>query len=707
MCSTPSPAETGPSPVTGRLPYVVAALLVLCTVAIFLQSTHKRTGTWLAAPLDDTFIHFQYAKQLSRGRVLQFNDGDSPTTGATSLLYLLVLAPGWALGLRGLNMLIWAWIINGVFHLTGGAAVFSCINRITRNRPLAYTGMAAFLINGHMLWGAYSQMEIALFSMLALLTLDAAIRLEQGAAAAQKPPSRSGSRLKNLLRVLASALRAPRSVLLWGSLLALVRPEGTLLAGGLFLWLLWRHLGQAGETRLRARLWQARRLVWPVATGAGMVLLFILLTGRLGTNANLKSHLVLLPHDLDRYLETSLGWLPMTIQILMDKWPRALSPLITVLLLVGLGGWAAAGKLRRPGAGALVLIWLALLTLFYAFMFARRDHFDRYYLPYFGVTVVVIWWTLGQLGQRLPKLRGGPVVIGALMLLMMIPHTRFWARRFGDNCRDLVQQHFVVARWVKKNTPAGSRIMVNDAGAIPFLSQRYTYDVVGLASNAFYKLKKVIPFSDAPAWEALEALRARPRYTVAYPEWIPQMHRFRVFETLKSFPVRNRTMVANELKVVWKMRWDLLADSSRPPAGAAPGKKLVDRLDVAFIRSEHQHDYRRLDRDTPRGMLIQQLHGHKALIDGGRQLSKGESFVLTARPKRAATLLLRTRGHGQLDLSLSLNGGPAMRWQPKLGGGDFAVVALPIPAARITSERLRLQIKAHRPYSSFHYWLMQ
>ena len=85
-----------------------------------------------------------------------------------------------------------------------------------------------------------------------------------------------------------------------------MRPEGSILAGGFTLWLLWRRLGSDPERglfrALPARLWRARRLAWPLLAGVGMVLLFVVLTGRLGTNANLKSHLTLLPHDVDRYV---------------------------------------------------------------------------------------------------------------------------------------------------------------------------------------------------------------------------------------------------------------------------------------------------------------------------------------------------------------------------------------------------------------------
>lgn len=675
-----------------RLPLLVAGILVVLLGFLFLWQCHERAGVWLAAPLDDTFIHFQYAKQLARGEVLQFNDGDSPTTGATSLLYILLLAPGWLIGFRGLTLLAWAWIINGLLHILGAVAMFRCLKALTRQRLLAYSGMVAFLVSGPLLWGVFSQMEIALLSTLLLTTLAAAIQLEQRGGQEEAPPG------------------GMKWVLIWGSLLALCRPEGALLAGGLSLWLLWRHLGLSPATegqRWRTRLWAGRRLLIPLGMGVVLVLFFTLLTGRLGTNAAIKSHLLMFSQDPGRYLETSVRWLPMTLQILMGMWPAPLAPLTTVLLLLGLGGWAAQQTtLRRPGSGALALLWLALLTCFYAFAMARRDHFDRYYLPYFGLTVIAIWWLLGKIPKLLPAARRAPVLVAALVILFMAPQTHFWAGRFGDNCRDLALQHFQVARWVDKHTPRQARIAVNDAGAIPYLSRRYTYDIVGLAHNDFYLLKKVLAPSNAPVWEALEAQERPPQYMVAYPEWIPDLHGLKLFQPLKRFPLHRRTMVANDTKIVWKMRWDLVQDSSRLPALQAAGKQLTDRLDVAHISQEDQHQYRLLGAPPPRGLVRQQAVGEKALIDGGRLVQQAEEFVLRARPGTPAALVMRSAGPGRLDLKVEVDGQPAGQWraplQPGLGTYTYA-----LPGKLLKSEQVRIRLTTKAPYSSFHYWLLQ
>ena len=52
----------------------------------------------LLMPLDDTYIHFQYARQWAAGEPLRYFPGDPPSSGGTSLLYPILLAAGYRLG---------------------------------------------------------------------------------------------------------------------------------------------------------------------------------------------------------------------------------------------------------------------------------------------------------------------------------------------------------------------------------------------------------------------------------------------------------------------------------------------------------------------------------------------------------------------------------------------------------------------------------
>src|SRR5689334_8068147 len=80
---------------------VSAVLGAICVRAIL------REAGGPAAPLDDTFIHLQFARGFARGRFFEYVAGEGFSSGATSLLWPLLLAPFHALGLRDVSLL-WA-----------------------------------------------------------------------------------------------------------------------------------------------------------------------------------------------------------------------------------------------------------------------------------------------------------------------------------------------------------------------------------------------------------------------------------------------------------------------------------------------------------------------------------------------------------------------------------------------------------------------
>src|SRR5690349_15986091 len=68
-----------------------------------------------AVPLDDVFIHFQYARRIAEGAPLRYT-GDALSTGATSVVWPALLAPFWKLGVRGLSLVWVAWALGTLAH---------------------------------------------------------------------------------------------------------------------------------------------------------------------------------------------------------------------------------------------------------------------------------------------------------------------------------------------------------------------------------------------------------------------------------------------------------------------------------------------------------------------------------------------------------------------------------------------------------------
>src|SRR5688572_4992576 len=120
-------------------------------------------GPW-SAPLDDVFIHFDFARSAARGNPFEWSEGNGYSSGGTSLLYPFVLAVGELGGFRGLELMEWAAIVACVSVF----ALLLVLRRAFVNLPRAtsYLVPVALLGVGALSWSFFSGMEIAFFLAL-------------------------------------------------------------------------------------------------------------------------------------------------------------------------------------------------------------------------------------------------------------------------------------------------------------------------------------------------------------------------------------------------------------------------------------------------------------------------------------------------------------------------------------------------------------
>jgi len=136
-------------------------------------------------PLDDVYIHYGFARSLALGHPSTWIPGNGYSSGGTSLLYPVLLAPGWILGLRDGWLGAWA----------AGVAVAAvvdllCSLRIVAGRraPLALALPLVMLAVPVLDWTLWSGMEVALFLGVWGLAFVAAC----GPAAGEASPRRGG-----------------------------------------------------------------------------------------------------------------------------------------------------------------------------------------------------------------------------------------------------------------------------------------------------------------------------------------------------------------------------------------------------------------------------------------------------------------------------------------------------------------------------------
>jgi hypothetical protein len=637
-----------------------------------------------AVPLDDAFIHFQYARRLAEGGFFSYVRGEGYTTGATSLLWPLVLAPFHLLGARGLSLVWVAWLFGGLGHAAVAVETKRLAEPLTgRTAAIAAGAMASAL--GAFAWFAWSGMETIFLAWILLRTA----------------------------RVAAERCESPRpgafrELAVLGLLAPLIRPEGALASVLAAFALALRP--SAERHPLAAR---ARALV-PLAGPLVIPLLHLALAGHARSSTTEVKWLVGNPSFEGHVLPTVLGNVRLLLENILDggDWTALFLPEGSrVPILLGLALLpVAAARHRRPHR-ALFIAAVALGALgpctYLSFLWNRL----RYVWPFAGAWIVLAACfarEAGDLARLLARRLGARRAAGALRFvtpLLAFGMVGALATKLPWTLRDLAQsahaidrQQVKLARWADASLPADARIGVNDTGAVAYLGGRPTFDVVGLTTEGEARYWVAGAGSRFEHYEHLPRERL-PSHFIVYPHWMacpPVLGR-----VLTQATVTDQSILGGATMVAYEARWDLLG-SGHEPVLLARDARVVDELDVADLESEAAHAFDRagaIDADDV-AVLLETSAGE--LAEGGRLHRGSDRFVARVTP--GARLVLRVgadeRTHVEItaaDREVGSLEVPAV---------DFTELAVDLPAS-IAGERVPIEVRASgRAFTSYHYWVV-
>ena len=561
--NVPLPPAIGDSRPPRRAPLidqiaVVAAGLLLASISVgvILYST----GGQIAAPLDDTYIHLQYAQQLADGHPFAYNTEDGYSSGATSFLYVLILAAIARLGPHG-DALLWAAHLLNIGLFATAAWLSYRLGWQLRNRAVGGLAALLFLLNAHLLWGFGTAMETGLVCTLVLASL-LALAGGWGAVGSRRPGGTG---------------RGARAALLAGGglfvALAWARPEG--------LALVWMALAVA-IARVVATRGRDRRWLGPLLGAAVLGLLPLainwLLSGTPTPNAALaKSELYQEPQF--ELLDFLRNWIGVYSSYFTGIYATAGSTATFIpfaLLFVMLGGlpaaWREIGR-RRPGLFTVAMVWFVGGMLVSALL--QPTLRGRYQMPYYGIFVFltavglydVARALLGRAGaggaRAARRVRATVAGVAGLGVIVLAGNVITLWTALGENALDIYGQHVQMGRWIARNLPPGSRLALNDVGAMKFYGGRYVYDLIGLTTNSTAGLHTQ---GDGAIYEWLRHLPAalRPDYFIIHKGWFPDLAALPGFLTpVYTITLPHPTIVEASLSVAVP-NWDV-------PAGGAAG----------------------------------------------------------------------------------------------------------------------------------------
>jgi hypothetical protein len=662
-------------------------------------------------PLDDTYIHFQYARQLASGQPYIYNPGQPPTSGATSFLYPFILAIGYLLGFQGLNLGLWALLV-GMAALGGSAwLVYQLGKAHDASDLLAVLVAVVFILSGPVSWHFMSGMEtgLAMLFMLATLYMVVASRLQGFVVAA--------------------------------TFLALVRPEGGILAvlAAAIMGVQLRH-----KLKRRDLLW----LLVPVLAVGIQPLVNLVFTGSaIATGNQAKSLLSLIPPDKDVVLgRITDNFVRMWRELLVpgDLFEPGTAGIAGIGLVAVIGLGSLLLKRGSRLVGLLLVLWFLAGTTAISTLDTAFWHFKRYQMPLavlcyplaiVGVSAMIAWigrvWKAVRAPLGLNELRFAIAIVSAgfwvfalVSIVFSVPTSWDYWKYYFLNADSVYLQPLQMARWLAANTPPDATIAVHDVGMMRYVGGRTTLDMVGLTTAGAAEAWRNGPGAVAQFLE-----RLRPDYVAAYTDarGLSYLADTGIYgEQLASYTVdyeeSSNVALAGHFQGIYRTDWSDTAHANEVLQPSVLNYltdfERVDSLDVADLQSEQAHDYRWSDSQQLPGFpteVYEQSYLSCGLadcrvLDGGRRINGEETFTLKTHPNEDLILVTRLQpiNTGTFDVYAG-DTKVATRWIPAIPGQWLEVPTL-VPRRYVTSNTLDVRIVPHTPgghYMPYHHWAFQ
>jgi hypothetical protein len=668
----------------------------------FLAAMLHATGARFVPQVVDLYLTANYARALAEGRPFQYNPGDPPSTGATSLLHTGVLAAAHRAGLQGEGLIAFAILTGALLY---GATVWMAYDagRRLRGRREGLLAGALVALGGPVVWGFLYGADVALFMFAATWLLRALLVAWPAGSFAP---------------VVAPAVVA-----------ALTRPEGLPLA--VLVAAAWRLAPGRAE--------RARGLLPLVPVLAGLL---VLVNNRVMAGAWVGSSLadkslfanfgaagalgIMAEYGVDVVRGLLLGFYPSTAAVGFSRGFAALYFPPLGLLLVG------AAVLRAHPTSPPARVWLASAAILFALVSPNMFlgvHFNRYILWAFPGLLVLAAAGVGACARAAGAERDRTVfraIAGLLLFLGALSTLRF-AVIYGDLAGEVARRDLALARYIVQSLPPGVA-MANVATSVEYLTGHRSLNLHGVTTAGFFGTRS--GEREAGIAEGLGRLRTeeRPPYlitSVAIQEGSELLR-----ELVAGPPLFRTTSLEDELEV-FRLRYDAL-DAARavhlPETSQALGPlQEVDRLNVCDPADEAAHRYTfesrlgdlRLDGAA---RVDAYAGGGPRVVDAGRAIVGWERFEVATTPGRDLVVVLRTapvvpvavsRASGsrsqplqfvESEIAITVDGRPAVRIRARPRSGWDEVV-IRVPATAITGPRTRLELRG--AYASYRYWFAQ
>lgn len=643
-------------------PWVLVAFLAWASIAAVLSRTEGEPSV----PLDDAYIHFQFARAFANLTPFEYTPGSPPAAGATSLLWPALLAPAFWLGVTDVGVIWWAWLLG--FLSLGLVAIETRALAERLLSPLvALAASLTVLCFGGLTWLAASGMEAVPFAWLWLRSFR---RL------AEWFETERGSVLRSRVKL---------ELLLLSAAAPLMRPEGAV--ASLCVALAFGLSGVRSE-----RFWSLAALV-----GGGLPALASRLgAGSFSSTTSKVKWLLNNPYlDAGEIAQQIVYNTRLLFGTLFNGeiWSASVVPsggaLFAVCALPALALLAYRRRCYARGAAALVAALGILIPATYDTFLWNRLRYLWPFAPAWFIALGALSDLIGDAVERhKPHLGELRTLLGGALIGAFAAKLSFAIDDLAESAWAIREQQTSLGRWARSHLPEDAIIGLNDTGAIAYFSGRRTFDVVGLTTP-----------HEAEHWVAGAGSRfehyerlprsSLPTHFIVYPEW------FALDQLLGPWMTERRvraSILGGEVMVAHRADYSLLSRGEQPLI--EQNARLLDRLDVSDLVSEREHSYQLFDATSAENRVFQ----HRDRLDAGRAGRRVDRFRLRVEP--GGTFMLRAYAIERTPLVVKFGDQTTVHADVD---GFWQEAALRVPGD-VASGTVWVEVRAAAAVSTLHYW---
>lgn len=451
----------------------------------------------MGVPLDDTWIHFQFADNFSKGNFFQFNAGEY-TAGTTSPFYVIVLG---MFSFVTQNFIFNSIFLSAAFHLLSCIFIYKISLTIfsSDDSPLKefsssiltpeFVSLIIALVtvfNGRFAWSAMSGMETTMFTFFCILSVY--------------------FHIKNL--------KENKFTLLPAFLLGLAtvsRPEGFLLFG---LYLFDVALNLFNQKTFRNNF---LKLCLSVSIFLIISLPYLIFSHKISghyfpnTFRGQGGGFQFIPNF--EYIQISISY------FLKDNLFTGIFYIVTIFYYLS-NLKKINGKFKYVN---LIFLWIIVLPLISSVLIPNWRHHVRYLIPlipFINFAAVYVFLNLLNL-KNFEKIKGIFVkkkTAFAIILILSIFNYVVFAIALGLNTGNINDQQVKIARWINENVDRNDKIAVNDIGAIGFINKNYIVDMAGLITPEILRYRSLGKEDNLDSVNYL-LKKNYVSYIVIYDEW--------------------------------------------------------------------------------------------------------------------------------------------------------------------------------------------